>query len=164
MEFEEAVELMNACPDDIQISTEQKLLLYSYYKQSTAGDCEGIRPSFYQVVEKAKYDAYYKLKGMDSNEAKSNYVNLAKSILENVKNEYPLIAQQLEQYYHKDTIEKQEKIPEIERRVSLELVKENKMLSIKLKWTKRLSMLLFLIVIIQFKVPFRKLIEMVLKK
>jgi diazepam-binding inhibitor (GABA receptor modulating acyl-CoA-binding protein) len=50
------------------------LKLYSYYKQATEGDVKGDRPGAFDFVAGAKYDAWSKLKGMDKDEAMTNYI------------------------------------------------------------------------------------------
>ena len=50
------------------------LKLYSYYKQATDGDVQGNRPGAFDFVGGAKYDAWSKLKGMDKDEAMTNYI------------------------------------------------------------------------------------------
>jgi diazepam-binding inhibitor (GABA receptor modulator, acyl-CoA-binding protein) len=52
------------------------LKLYSYYKQATEGDVKADRPGGLDFVGGAKHDAWAKLKGMSSDEAKSNYIKL----------------------------------------------------------------------------------------
>lgn len=54
---------------------ESMLQLYSLYKQATAGDVTGKRPGFTDFVGRAKYDAWTKLKGTSSNDAKQAYVD-----------------------------------------------------------------------------------------
>ena len=156
MQFDTAIHLVNSCPDEVDISTEEKLLLYSYFKQATIGDCTSDRPPFYQLVDRTKYDAHYRLKGMSADDAKSNYIKEVRRILERVKHEYPLIAQQLnvaELHNDQDSLEANEAKQPSDQSISLELVKENRTLTAQLKWMKRLSFLLFLIILLQFKVP-----------
>ena len=50
------------------------LKLYSYYKQATDGDVQGNRPGAFDFVGGAKYDAWSKLKGMEKDEAMTNYI------------------------------------------------------------------------------------------
>ena len=50
------------------------LKLYSYYKQATEGDVTGDRPGAFDFVNGAKHDAWNKLKGMDRDEAMTNYI------------------------------------------------------------------------------------------
>ena len=52
------------------------LKLYSYYKQATEGDVKADRPGGLDFVGGAKHDAWAKLKGMSSDEAKTNYIKL----------------------------------------------------------------------------------------
>ena len=52
------------------------LKLYSLYKQSTAGDVSGKKPSRFNMVDRAKFEAWEKVKGTSSDAAKQQYVNL----------------------------------------------------------------------------------------
>ncbi len=52
------------------------LKLYSLYKQASEGDVSGKRPGFTNVVGRAKYDAWAKLKGTDQEIAKQSYIDL----------------------------------------------------------------------------------------
>jgi acyl-CoA-binding protein len=54
---------------------EVKLTIYALYKQSTTGDASGKRPGFTDPVGRAKYDAWAKLKGLSSDDAKQRYVD-----------------------------------------------------------------------------------------
>lgn len=54
---------------------ESMLQLYSLYKQATAGDVSGKRPGFTDFVGRTKYDAWSKLKGTSSDDAKKAYIN-----------------------------------------------------------------------------------------
>lgn len=52
-----------------------KLLeLYGLYKQATAGDATGSRPSAFDLKGRAKYDAWAARKGMAKDAAKQQYV------------------------------------------------------------------------------------------
>lgn len=53
---------------------ETLLQLYSLYKQATEGDVAGKRPGFTDFVGRAKFDAWKKLKGTSSDEAKQAYI------------------------------------------------------------------------------------------
>lgn len=57
-------------------SNEALLDLYSLYKQATAGDVQGDRPSGFDFVGGAKFDAWEKRRGMSADEAKQAYVEL----------------------------------------------------------------------------------------
>lgn len=50
------------------------LRFYSYYKQATEGPCQQAKPAFWEVVKKAKWDAWSRLGNMSRMEAMNNYV------------------------------------------------------------------------------------------
>ncbi len=52
------------------------LKLYGLYKQGSAGDVTGDKPGFSDMVGRAKWDAWNKLKGTDTDEAKQQYIDL----------------------------------------------------------------------------------------
>ena len=56
------------------------LKIYSLYKQATAGDVDGKRPGFTDMVGRAKWDAWNELKGKSQDEAKQAYVDLIESL------------------------------------------------------------------------------------
>jgi diazepam-binding inhibitor (GABA receptor modulating acyl-CoA-binding protein) len=52
------------------------LKIYALYKQASAGDVEGERPGFTDMVGRAKYDAWDALKHTSKEEAMQQYVDL----------------------------------------------------------------------------------------
>ncbi len=52
------------------------LKLYALYKQSTDGDVKGDRPSFWDMVGQAKYDAWQAQKGNSKETAMQSYIDL----------------------------------------------------------------------------------------
>ncbi len=62
-------------PDD-----KTMLSLYAFYKQATVGDVQGSRPMGFDMVGKAKYDAWAKLKGTSSDMAMQAYIELVKRL------------------------------------------------------------------------------------
>ena len=62
-------------PDD-----EDMLRLYAMYKQGSEGDVQGERPGAFSFVDRAKYDAWAKLKGTDQAKARENYVKLVERL------------------------------------------------------------------------------------
>jgi acyl-CoA-binding protein len=56
------------------------LALYSLFKQATEGDVAGKRPGFTDMVGRAKYDAWSKLKGTSPEDAKAQYADLVESL------------------------------------------------------------------------------------
>jgi len=51
------------------------LRFYAYFKQATQGTCSGTRPAFWDLVGRAKYDAWKRLGDMSRNEAMKKYVD-----------------------------------------------------------------------------------------
>ena len=56
------------------------LKLYALYKQATAGDVEGKRPGFTDMVGRAKYDAWAGIKGKGAEDAMKEYTALVNSL------------------------------------------------------------------------------------
>ncbi len=52
------------------------LQLYALYKQGTKGNASGKRPGMFDMVGRAKYDAWAKLRGMSQTEAQQKYIDL----------------------------------------------------------------------------------------
>ncbi len=76
--FETAVAASKQLPEKPDNMT--LLKIYALYKQATAGDVEGKRPGFTDMVGRAKYDAWAAVKGKASNEAMQEYVDLIESL------------------------------------------------------------------------------------
>ena len=58
----------------IQTSYEEKLVLYGLYKQATEGDVSTRRPGMFDMLGRAKWDAWQQQEGYTSQEAKQLYV------------------------------------------------------------------------------------------
>lgn len=56
------------------------LKLYAYFKQGSSGDVEGKRPGFTDLVGRAKYDAWAKLKGTSKDVAMREYIDQVESL------------------------------------------------------------------------------------
>ncbi|EXU80741.1 acyl-CoA-binding protein [Comamonas aquatica DA1877] len=56
------------------------LKIYALYKQATEGDNEAKKPSFTDMVGRAKWDAWEKLKDMSLDDAKQQYIDLIESL------------------------------------------------------------------------------------
>lgn len=52
------------------------LKIYALYKQATAGDNAEKKPSFSDMVGRAKWDAWNNLKGTEADAAKQQYIDL----------------------------------------------------------------------------------------
>jgi diazepam-binding inhibitor (GABA receptor modulating acyl-CoA-binding protein) len=76
--FEKAVTDSKTLPEKPDNMT--LLKIYALYKQATAGDVEGKRPGFTDMVGRAKYDAWAAIKGKGTDEAMQEYVDLIESL------------------------------------------------------------------------------------
>ncbi len=56
------------------------LKIYGLFKQATAGDNTGKKPSFSDVVARAKWDAWTLQKSASSDEAMQKYIDLIESL------------------------------------------------------------------------------------
>ena len=61
-------------------SNEDMLKLYALYKQATVGDASGDRPGMFDMVGRAKYDAWSEEKGKTKDQAMKKYVELVESL------------------------------------------------------------------------------------
>lgn len=77
-QFEAAVAASKSLPERPDNMT--LLKLYALYKQGSAGDVEGSRPGFTDMVGRAKWDAWNELKGTGSDDAMQQYVDLIESL------------------------------------------------------------------------------------
>lgn len=77
-EFEKYVELGNKMPPQ---AADDMLIAYAYFKQATEGDVDKDRPTeSSNVVQTFKYDAWQRLEGMPSDEAKRRYIETIKEL------------------------------------------------------------------------------------
>lgn len=79
-EFEMSIENINNCGKNFDNDTLSKL--YGYYKQAKFGDCDKECPNFWQVKEKAKWEAWNQHMGMKKEHAMKRYVKLVSKLLE----------------------------------------------------------------------------------
>ena len=78
--FEQAVAESKNLPERPDNMT--LLKLYALFKQGSAGDVEGKRPGFTDMVGRAKFDAWAALKGSGSDEAMQQYIDLIEELKE----------------------------------------------------------------------------------
>ena len=76
--FEQAVADSKQLPEKPDNMT--MLKMYALYKQATAGDVEGKRPGFTDMVGRAKYDAWAEVKGKAGDDAMQAYIDLVESL------------------------------------------------------------------------------------
>jgi diazepam-binding inhibitor (GABA receptor modulator, acyl-CoA-binding protein) len=60
---------------------DMKLRLYANFKQATEGDVKGEKPGFTDFVNRAKYEAWAKLKGTAPEEAMKAYIKLVERVI-----------------------------------------------------------------------------------
>ena len=77
-QFEQAVAESKSLPDKPDNMT--LLKIYALYKQASAGDVDGKRPGFTDMVGRAKWDAWNGLKGTASEAAMQDYIDLIESL------------------------------------------------------------------------------------
>ncbi|MGB2815927.1 MAG: acyl-CoA-binding protein [Burkholderiaceae bacterium] len=76
--FEQAVADSKNLPE--RPDNQTLLKLYALYKQGTAGDVEGKRPGFTDMVGRAKWDAWNETKGLSKDDAMKQYVSLIEDL------------------------------------------------------------------------------------
>ncbi|KAF8665732.1 hypothetical protein AX16_000180 [Volvariella volvacea WC 439] len=82
-QFDRAVEIVQGLPKTgpIQTDYEEKLTMYSLYKQATVGNVKPPRPGIWDMLGRAKWDAWAKHKDLDPYEAKWLYVDALIKVL-----------------------------------------------------------------------------------
>ncbi|ORY97858.1 acyl CoA binding protein-domain-containing protein [Syncephalastrum racemosum] len=86
--YNKALQIVQHLPASsaFQPSREEKLELYAYYKQVSHGNVNTQRPGIFDMVGRAKWDAWKKLEGLSKTDAKHLYVEtLLKSATEAYK-------------------------------------------------------------------------------
>ncbi len=76
--FEQAVADSKQLPEKPDNMT--LLKIYALYKQASAGDVDGKRPGFTDMVGRAKWDAWNGLKGSTADAAMQDYIDLIESL------------------------------------------------------------------------------------
>ena len=77
-QFDAAVTASTSLPKAPDQAT--MLKIYALYKQATVGDVDGKRPGFTDMVGRAKWDAWNKLKGTSDKDAMQQYIDLIESL------------------------------------------------------------------------------------
>ena len=62
-------------------SNEDLLALYSLFKQASVGDASGKRPGAFNMVARAKFDAWSALQGTSAEDARQSYVDLVNRLV-----------------------------------------------------------------------------------
>ena len=82
-EFQEAFQSLSAMKESV--APDVMLKLYAYYKQATSGDIFSINGES-DVRNAFKFNAWTQLNGMSEDQAKREYINLARQVLITDKN------------------------------------------------------------------------------
>ena len=77
-QFEKASIAAKSLPE--RPDNDTMLKLYALYKQGSSGDVSGDKPGMFDFVGVAKYEAWKNLEGLSSDDAKSQYIELVKSL------------------------------------------------------------------------------------
>ncbi|GIZ50596.1 acyl-CoA-binding protein [Noviherbaspirillum aridicola] len=77
-QFEQAVADSKNLPERPDNMT--LLRMYALFKQASAGDANGDRPGFTDMVGRAKYDAWDALKGTSKDDAMQQYISLIEEL------------------------------------------------------------------------------------
>ncbi|MCF6767216.1 acyl-CoA-binding protein [Thiotrichales bacterium 19S11-10] len=75
-EFNTLLERIKNKDMEYRPNQQEKLKLYALYKQITEGDVNGDKPSMAHFVERAKYTAWERLKGMSKEDAMKAYIGV----------------------------------------------------------------------------------------
>lgn len=63
-----------------EVDNMMKLQLYAYFKQATEGSCKGDRPGMFDMINRAKYDAWKALGNLSQEEAQQKYIDVVKDV------------------------------------------------------------------------------------
>lgn len=70
-----AVKLLPEKPDNDTL-----LQLYALFKQGSSGDVSGDKPGFFDFVGLAKYEAWEQLRGLSTQDAQGQYIELVREL------------------------------------------------------------------------------------
>ena len=62
-------------------SVETRLNLYAFGKQGRFGDCSDPKPGMFAFKDKKKWESWEAIKGLDQDEAKKQFILIAKPVL-----------------------------------------------------------------------------------
>jgi len=79
--FQSAAEAAQNLPE--RPDNDTLLEMYGLYKQASEGDVHGDKPGMFDFKAAAKYEAWERLKGTDSDSAKQRYIDLVTRLRDN---------------------------------------------------------------------------------
>jgi acyl-CoA-binding protein len=77
-EFEQAAADVKGLPS--KPGDDDLLELYALYKQATDGDVSGSKPGFFDLVGRAKFEAWGELAGTSAEDAMTRYIEKVRSL------------------------------------------------------------------------------------
>eukprot|EP00435_Cladocopium_sp_Y103_P029191 s4794_g7.t1 len=75
-ELRKRFQLARETAKGLSLSADEKMQLYAYEKQATEGPVSGVRPGAFNMLARARWDSWAKLKRMDKEVAKQGYCAL----------------------------------------------------------------------------------------
>jgi len=84
MDFESSCNFMYSQMN--KLDNNQKLIMYALYKQATVGNAPSTPPNRLKVLEYAKWEAWNKIRGIESIDSKNEYIKIANNVLSNSEN------------------------------------------------------------------------------
>ena len=75
-EFVKTVQNVKSGGKNDNLTDNDRLNMYKYYKQATEGDCNTAQPWAVQFEARAKWDAWDSVRGMPKEEAMQKYIDL----------------------------------------------------------------------------------------
>ena len=78
--YAEAANIAKERKPPISLSTDQKIAMYCHYKQVEVGPVDIPRPGFFDLVGRAKWDAWNALGNMSREEAMKKYIEIVNDI------------------------------------------------------------------------------------
>jgi len=84
MDFKDCCDFMYSQMNNL--TDDQKLVMYALFKQASVGDAPVESPSKMQLLNYAKWDAWNKVRGVESTDAKNEYMKIANGVYKNLNN------------------------------------------------------------------------------
>lgn len=81
MSFQQAADSIKAEGKNLNLTNDELLELYGYYKQATVGDNTTAAPWAVQFEAKAKWEAWTSRKGLSKADAEAKYIEVANKLL-----------------------------------------------------------------------------------
>ena len=80
--FNEAANKIKEDGKNLNLTNEDLLSIYGFFKQASVGDCIGVEPGFFDIKGKAKYNAWKECIGMTKEKAMQRYIKKVNKLVE----------------------------------------------------------------------------------